>query len=178
MIAYVFGSVPADYSAWKNFHPARHTLKLHFLFNFPPFSETLLNSSPGCWLSPAWHFPFLSRLTVSLFAPAMRPWASEGVLAFLFFFFCPTLVLSLVADPSLVAEKEERRWMEHEEVWRKQIKRQRKKNKQRGKTDPGIERHREKTLRNKERKKEVEGKDRGGGEERKINMLWERRMEE
>ena len=53
-----------------------------------------------------------------------------------------------------------------------------KKTKHRGKTDPGIERHREKTLRNKERKKEVEGKDRGGGEERKINMLWERRMEE
>lgn len=53
-----------------------------------------------------------------------------------------------------------------------------KKKKQRGKTDPGIERHREKTLRNKERKKEVEGKERGGGEERKRNMLWERRMEE
>ena len=50
--------------------------------------------------------------------------------------------------------------------------------KQRGKTDPGIERHREKTLRNKEREKEVEGKERCGGEERKRNMLWERRMEE
>lgn len=53
-----------------------------------------------------------------------------------------------------------------------------KKPRQRGKTDPGIERHREKTLRNKERKKEVEGKERGRGEERKRNMLWERRMEE
>ena len=74
---YVFGSVPADYSAWKNFHPARHTLKLHFLFNFRPFSKTLLNSFPRCWLSPAWHFPCLSRLVVSLFAPAMRPWALE-----------------------------------------------------------------------------------------------------
>lgn len=54
---------------------------------------------------------------------------------------------------------------------------EKKKPKQRGKTDPGIEGHREKTLRNKETKKEVEGKERGRGEERERNMLWER-MEE
>ena len=80
---------------------------------------------------------------------------------------------------SLVAEKEDRNgWSMRKYEENRQKDRKKKKTKQRGKTDPGIERHREKTLRNKERKKEVEGKERCGGEERKRNMLWERRMEE
>lgn len=135
---YVFGSVPADYSAWKNFHPARHTLKLHFLFNFRPFSKTLLSSSPRCWLSPGWHFPCLSRLVVSLFAPAMRPWALESHRRSPGLPFVPPLCWTWWLM-SLVAEKEERRWMEHEEVSRKQTKRQEKKKKKLNREEKQIQ---------------------------------------